>query len=667
MKKILMLICLVLTAYSLSAQTDYMKQASAAKSKGDYKAAAGLYEKAIEAGQNAYYDIASLYEYSLDDEVTAAKWYRRGADEANDPYCQGCLADALRDGRGLKADRKEAARWYVKAAQYWDASNESGAAEYAFQYYKSASELGDAVAMRKLAGMYRTGRGTAQNAKMAGQWLAMADRLSAATEAESGESAKPVANAPAKNPDPPKQTGAQEKIENKTVREDSYSTFAKQYVEEKINEWQQKDEFEKTDTWKQRVAEGRDAQVASYAAKAETMYLAKEGAKWTFVPGETLALGAYDSDNEVFLIHHDHFGDMLLEVPINRAPEFKMDWEKQQVTNTYYINSDTLAVATLRFENPRTSDVFTFSDKKSLNYSVAQINYNFAAIDFTPTTSKNRVKGEQNVSVNNVSIGGSDVDIDIPENKTRNDMTFAVIIGNENYQTESSVEFATNDAVAMGQYCIKTLGMPESNVRVVTDATLNNMRRELNWLTTVSKSYNGEATIVFYYSGHGVPDEAEKTSYLLPIDGYGMDVTTGYRLEDIYAQLTDCNSKKSIVILDACFSGAARTGEMMHAARGIALKVKPVAAPTRGNLLVMSAASGDETAYPFTRQQHGMFTYFLLSKLNSTKGSAKFGELFDFIKDNVSRKSIVENNKSQTPSFTVTDDLRDKWRNLSFR
>lgn len=146
-----------------------------------------------------------------------------------------------------------------------------------------------------------------------------------------------------------------------------------------------------------------------------------------------------------------------------------------------------------------------------------------------------------------------------------------------------------------------------------------------------------------------------------------MDVTTGYRLEDIYAQLTGCNSKKSIVLLDACFSGSARTGEMMHAARGIALKVKPVAAPTRGNLLVLSAASGDETAYPFARQQHGMFTYFLLSKLNSTKGSAKFGELFDFIKDNVSRKSIVENNKSQTPSFTVTDDLRDKWRNLSFR
>lgn len=661
MKRILLLFCLVLTVPDLSAQTDYMKQASAAKSKGDYLTAAALYEKAIEAGQNAYYDIASLYEYSLDDEATAAKWYRRGANEANDPYCQGCLADALRDGRGLKADGKEAAQWYVKAAQYWDSSDESGAAEYAFQYYKSASELGNVVAMRKLAGMYSTGRGTASNAKMANQWLALADRVSAAAEAkpeENKEPAKPVANLPAENPEPQKMTG---------VREDSYSAFAKLYVEEKINEWQKKDEFEKTDAWKKRVAEGRDAQVASYAAKAEAMYLAQEGAKWTFIPGETLTLGTYDSDNEVFLIHHDHFGDMLLEVPINRAPEFKMDWEKQQVANTFYVNSDTLAVATLRFENPRTSDVFTFSDKKSLNYSLAQINYNFAAIDFTPTTSKTRVKGEQSVSVNNVSIGGSDVDIDIPENKTRNELTFAVIIGNENYQTESSVEFATNDAVAMGQYCIKTLGMPESNVRVVTDATLNNMRRELNWLTTVSKSYGGEATILFYYSGHGVPDEAEKTSYLLPVDGYGMDVTTGYRLEDIYAQLTGCNSKKSIVLLDACFSGSARTGEMMHAARGIALKVKPVAAPTRGNLLVLSAASGDETAYPFARQQHGMFTYFLLSKLNSTKGSAKFGELFDFIKDNVSRKSIVENNKLQTPSFTVTDDLRDKWRNLSFR
>ena len=28
------------------------------------------------------------------------------------------------------------------------------------------------------------------------------------------------------------------------------------------------------------------------------------------------------------------------------------------------------------------------------------------------------------------------------------------------------------------------------------------------------------------YAGHGIPDEQNKSAYLLPIDGYGSDVTT---------------------------------------------------------------------------------------------------------------------------------------------
>lgn len=670
MKHKLLLIALLFLSSALSAQ-DYMRQAAAAKSSGNYDKAAALYKQAISAGQNAYYDLASLYDYDLNDEAAAYEWYRKGS-EKGDQYCQGCLADMLRDGRGTEKNIAEARKWYVIAAKYWDASNDASGPEYAFQYYQSAAKLADLEAMQKLAEMYATGRGTAKNPNYAKQWLSRVEqvkKLSAAEPAlDAAAKATPspepaVVPAPASKPAPKPVS----KPTPKPVRQDAYSVFAKNYVEGKINEWQKKDEFEKTEVWKARVSRGRDSLVNVYTSKAEAAYIAEEGKKYGFVPGESLTLGQYDSDNEVFLITHEHFGNMLLDVPIASAPDFKNEWKNQEVKTTYYIDSDTLAVATLRFENPRTHEVFTFSDKKSLNYSVARIDYNFAPIDFTPSTSINRVKGSQNISESQLAIGGSEVDINIPESRVVNDKTFAVVIGNENYQTEASVQFACNDANAFSLYCTRTLGLPQSNVHVVNDATLNNLRREISWLTSVSKSYGGEATVLFYYSGHGIPDEADKSAYILPVDGYGTDVSTGYKLGDLYARLSDCGAKNAIVLLDACFSGASRTGEMIRSARGVALKADTRPAPSVEKMIIISAATGDETAYPYVKEQHGMFTYYLLNKLGSSKGSARLGELFDYIKDNVSRKSIVENQKSQTPTVIVTDDLKGSWRNISLR
>ena len=39
-----------------------------------------------------------------------------------------------------------------------------------------------------------------------------------------------------------------------------------------------------------------------------------------------------------------------------------------------------------------------------------------------------------------------------------------------------------------------------------------------------------------------------------------------------------------------------------------------------GNLVVLSAAKGVETAYSYKEKGHGLFTYFLLKKLQETQG-----------------------------------------------
>ena len=79
--------------------------------------------------------------------------------------------------------------------------------------------------------------------------------------------------------------------------------------------------------------------------------------------------------------------------------------------------------------------------------------------------------------------------------------------------------------------------IPEKNIRMERNATLNNMKHEVLWLKNTFVSYKGEAKGIVYYSGHGIPDESSRNAYLLPVDGYATDPESGYSLDKLYADL----------------------------------------------------------------------------------------------------------------------------------
>ena len=254
----------------------------------------------------------------------------------------------------------------------------------------------------------------------------------------------------------------------------------------------------------------------------------------------------------------------------------------------------------------------------------------------------------------------SDVDQNIPEAPVTNTNTFAIIIANENYLKETPVQYALNDGEMFKTYCQKVLGLPEDNIHYTEDATLNMILTEVDWISKVAKAYNGEASLIVYYAGHGIPDEASGSSYLLPVDGIGNNLRTGYSLAELYKTLGALPAKSVTVFMDACFSGAKRGEGMLASARGVAIKAKPEA--PKGNMVVFSAAQGDETAYPYEDKGHGLFTYFLLKKLQETKGQVSLGELAQYVQQQVSRRSIVTNGKSQTPCVTPSESVVGTWK-----
>lgn len=251
-----------------------------------------------------------------------------------------------------------------------------------------------------------------------------------------------------------------------------------------------------------------------------------------------------------------------------------------------------------------------------------------------------------------------DVDINIPVDFHKSEQTFAVIIANEKY-TETSipnVPYAKNDGSVFKEYCQKTLGIPSSNIKFRENATLNQIRYELDWLKDAVEAYNGDAKIIFYYAGHGIPDERNSSSYLLPSDGFGSDINSAYSINELYSQLGELRVKQITVFMDACFSGAKRDGDMLASARGVAIKAK--SGTPKGNMVVFSAAQGDETAHQYNKKKHGMFTYFLLKKLQETKGEATLEELATYIKEQVKKYSITENGKLQTPTMQLSPEFQ---------
>lgn len=259
----------------------------------------------------------------------------------------------------------------------------------------------------------------------------------------------------------------------------------------------------------------------------------------------------------------------------------------------------------------------------------------------------------------------SDVDKNIPVSSKKDENTFAFIIANENYD-DAPVPYSLNDGRMFAEYCKKTLGLPEKNVNLYEDATYGNIVIAMEKIKNIADTYDGNAKIIIYYSGHGYPDPSTQEAYMLPIDGNASDIsTTGYSLKKLYKELNSMNIQSSLVILDACFSGTQRDDAMLAQSRGVAIKVKQEV--PEGKVVVFSASQGDETAHQLEEKGHGLFTYYLLKQLQMSNGESSIGEMSDYVTKMVKRQSVVINNKKQTPTISAPSSQGEDWKNLKLK
>jgi hypothetical protein len=441
--------------------------------------------------------------------------------------------------------------------------------------------------------------------------------------------------------------------------------YIKEYVEHQINSWQKKGEFEKTARYQKRVTpENRKKKIKEF--EKEAVRKLKEYRKET-INWDSLKLKKYDADNETYLVSSDKTGAIILPVPIDEAPSLKKYWDKVQTQkHEFYFNGENFELRKMEFINPVNGKKYVYNSEETVQYTTKQIDYNFNEIQVdTLKVEKNRKK-KASISQSTMKVGKPEVDVQIPQTNEKRSNYFAVIIGNEDYQSyqtdlkaEQNVEFAKNDAEIFKKYCRETIGIPADNILFEVNAGVVKMKQTINQINSVIKHKEGKAVVLFYYAGHGFPHPKTNEPHIIPVDVTATQLDLAISLKDLYKKLTEYPSEKVIVFMDACFSGGGRETGLM-ASRGV--KIEPKDTRLDGNIVVFSASNKEQSALPYRKKRHGIFTYYLLKKLQKTRGEVKLGELYNYIHENVSVRSPIINQKEQTPEVNSSYKVNKEWK-----
>lgn len=174
----------------------------------------------------------------------------------------------------------------------------------------------------------------------------------------------------------------------------SFTLYAKNYITPKIEEWQQKGEFEKLADYQARVTGSkRQAKIDELSREAEELFMQEHAA---LEPLSQLTLQTYDSENEVFAIT-SKFGELLVPVPIAEGQTFKQHFASLEKRNIrYYIQSDKLGLQQMDFFDPATQKTYHYTNNNALNYSQYIINPDELGL---PTLNIRTGKTESNQSV----------------------------------------------------------------------------------------------------------------------------------------------------------------------------------------------------------------------------------------------------------------------------
>src|SRR5215472_15392687 len=161
---------------------------------------------------------------------------------------------------------------------------------------------------------------------------------------------------------------------------------------------------------------------------------------------------------------------------------------------------------------------------------------------------------------------------------------YALVIGNDNYQSVTPLHNARSDAKAVAT-ALRAVGF---KVTLEQDVTLVKLKAALR---SFKSQVAGGDDAVFYFSGHGV--QFDGTNYLIPTDlvpqSQEQVMDDSVPLQRVLDDLRDQKARFALAIVDACRDNPFKGTGRAIGGRGLA----PVTAAS-GQMVMYSAGAGQE-------------------------------------------------------------------------
>lgn len=249
----------------------------------------------------------------------------------------------------------------------------------------------------------------------------------------------------------------------------------------------------------------------------------------------------------------------------------------------------------------------------------------------------------------------------VPAARRANPDAVAVVAAVKTYRHPDvpCVEYALNDAALIKEYLVKAMGYREGNVIVLENPTKGDFERVFgtrdNPFGQLHTFVKPEKSDVFvYYSGHGAPDTETREAYIVPSDCHPNYVRLGgYSFDMLCDNLSRLPAASVTLVTDACFSGGFHSGNLITKGSPISL-VPRRSHDGGGRLWILASSAEDEIASWYPEKKHGLFTYYFAMALcgradRNSDGNLTFGEIKDYLDENVSYLARKLFNRAQTP------------------
>ncbi len=223
---------------------------------------------------------------------------------------------------------------------------------------------------------------------------------------------------------------------------------------------------------------------------------------------------------------------------------------------------------------------------------------------------------------------------------------YALIIGNDAYQSYPQLETPVNDASAIANVLEQKYGF---RTTVVTNAT----RAEI--ITAIDQMKNKvseEDNLLIYYAGHGEIDPRTEQGFWLPIDAERNNTAQWIANNRISDMINTISARHILVVADSCYSGSMSTGGIPQLQSELNSdyidKWLQVMSKTTSRTVLTSG--GVEPVLDTVDGKHSVFAQAFLNELESNDGVIDAYRMYLNVYDEV-RARAAEVGFTQEPSY----------------